>query len=289
VPQRFTSWGAIHRTLRAAFPDERYHQGWGLTGFDQADGDPVTVRFANGRAVAADLLVCADGWRSEARRRLLPEARPRYAGYVAWRGTLGEADAPADLAAFFADRFAFSEARSGGHALCYPIPGEGGSAEPGRRRLNWVWYVGVERTALDRLLTDRRGGRHEGSVPPGDVPLPLVKEVRLAAGRELHPRFAELIRATPEPFLQAVVDLAVPRMAFGRVCLVGDAAFVVRPHTAGATAKAAADAAALGAALAAGGDDPDAALGRWERERLAAGLQMVRYGVALGERFAAAR
>ena len=31
-------------------------------------------------------------------------------------------------------------------------------------------------------------------------------------------------------------------MAFGRTCLLGDAAFVVRPHTAGATAKAASDA-----------------------------------------------
>src|SRR5689334_2068051 len=31
APQRFTSWDAIFRTLRAAFPDERYHPGATLT------------------------------------------------------------------------------------------------------------------------------------------------------------------------------------------------------------------------------------------------------------------
>ena len=48
--------------------------------------------------------------------------------------------------------------------------------------------------------------------------------------------------ATPDPFVQTIVDVVVPRTVFGRVCLLGDAAFVVRPHTAGATAKAARDA-----------------------------------------------
>ena len=38
-------------------------------------------------------------------------------------------------------------------------------------------------------------------------------------------------------------------MAFGRVCLIGDAAFVARPHAAAGTAKAAADAWALAEAL----------------------------------------
>ena len=52
-------------------------------------------------------------------------------------------------------------------------------------------------------------------------------------------------------------------MAFGRACLLGDAAFVVRPHAAAGTAKAAADAWALAEALARDGDVP-AALARWE-------------------------
>ena len=60
-----------------------------LAGFAQADGR-VVARFAERGEVEADLLVCADGSRSEIRRRLLPEVEPAYAGYVAWRGTVEE-------------------------------------------------------------------------------------------------------------------------------------------------------------------------------------------------------
>jgi 2-polyprenyl-6-methoxyphenol hydroxylase-like FAD-dependent oxidoreductase len=49
--------------------------------------------------------------------------------------------------------------------------------------------------------------------------------------------------------LQAVFDIEVPRMAFGRVRLIGDAAFALRPHAAAGTAKAADDAWTLGQAV----------------------------------------
>ena len=52
-----------------------------------------------------------------------------------------------------------------------------------------------------------------------------------------------------EPFVQLIVDVAVPRMVFGRICLLGDAAFALRPHAAVGTAKAAEDAWQLARAL----------------------------------------
>ena len=48
------------------------------------------LRFADGSSAAYDLLVCADGISSHARAVLQPQARPAYAGYVAWRGTVDE-------------------------------------------------------------------------------------------------------------------------------------------------------------------------------------------------------
>ena len=66
-------------------------------------------------------------------------------------------------------------------------------------------------------------------------------------------------------------DIAVPRMAFGRACLIGDAAFAVRPHAAAGTAKAAADGWALATELASAGGDVPAALARWERKQVALG------------------
>ena len=284
IPQRPTSWYAIYRTLRAAFPDEHYHAGSTLTGFEAAPGR-VVARFAERGLVEADLLVCADGTYSETRRRLLPEVRPRYAGYIAWRGTVEEDRAPAVLVRFFDDAFTVCAARSGGHILCYFIPGAGAATEAGRRRLNWVWYVNVpEGPPLERLLTDRAGALRDASVPPGMVPAALTAELHAAAARELHPRFAELVQATAEPFIQVIRDVAVPRMVFGRACLLGDAAFVLRPHPAAATAKAAADATALTAALAAHPADADAALRAWEKRQLAHGQALLDHAAALGRR-----
>src|SRR5262249_20857553 len=142
LPQRFTSWQAIHRTLRSAFPAEHYHPGSTLTSFEQAESR-VVARFAERACAEADLLVCADGTYSETRRRLLPDVRPRYAGYVAWRGTVEEDCLPAGLVRFFDDSFTLCAARSGGHILAYFIPGAGAATDLGRRRLNWVWYVNV--------------------------------------------------------------------------------------------------------------------------------------------------
>ena len=121
-------------------------------------------------------------------------------------------------------------------------------------------------------------------MPAGMVPDELRAEVHASAARELHPRFVELVQGTPNPFIQTILDVAVPRMAFRRACLLGDAAFVVRPHTAAATAKAAADATALAAALVAEPGDPEAALQAWEARQLENGRGLVDRGIALGRR-----
>jgi 2,6-dihydroxypyridine 3-monooxygenase len=49
--------------------------------------------------------------------------------------------------------------------------------------------------------------------------------------------------------VQVVLDLDIPSMTSGRVCLLGDAAYLARPHAAAGTAKAADDAWALATAV----------------------------------------
>jgi 2-polyprenyl-6-methoxyphenol hydroxylase-like FAD-dependent oxidoreductase len=281
--QEFSSWSAIHRTLLDSFPAERYHAGSALTGFEQRDRR-IVADFAGHGQIDADLLICADGSRSASRRRLLPDIEQHYAGYIAWRGTIEEKDLPPSLTQIFDRSFTICEARSGGHILCYFIPGANAAIDPLHRRLNWVWYVDVPHGPdLERLLTDSDGELRQGSVPPGKVPREFAEELRETAARELHPRFAELVAATASPFIQMIVDVSVSRMAFGRACLVGDAAFVLRPHIAAATAKAAADAMSLSAALAAGSADPDAALRLWESRQLEHGKSLLERSAAVGK------
>jgi 2-polyprenyl-6-methoxyphenol hydroxylase-like FAD-dependent oxidoreductase len=286
APQDFTSWEAIYRTLAAAFPSDRYHRGATLTDFANGDG-VVRAHIDSHGAVEVDVLVAADGAQSPTRGRLLPDLSSTYAGYVAWRGTLDEADAPPDLVRFFDDAFTFSEARSAGHILAYFIPGDGADTTPGNRRLNWVWYVGVGEADLPRVLVDRDGRQHHASLPFGGTPDSAIRDLRDLAWREVHPMLAALVAATPQPFLQTIVDVVPTRTVFGRVCLLGDAAFVVRPHTAGATAKAARDATTLTRALKRAGRNVDAGLSGFEEMQIEFGRALVEYGVALGRRWAA--
>jgi 2-polyprenyl-6-methoxyphenol hydroxylase-like FAD-dependent oxidoreductase len=285
MPQEFTSWEAIYKSLRASFPDDRYHTGSQVT-LPILNGSRVATQLSTGETVESDLFVAADGSNSEVRQRLLPDIKPNYAGYVAWRGTLDEADASPLLKRFFDDTFTFSEARSGGHILVYFIPGAAADVRAGHRRLNWVWYVRCEEAELARLLVDKDGNSHRASLPPGLAPPDAVSGLRALARREVHPMLAELVAATPEPFVQTIVDVVVPKTLFGRILLTGDAAFVVRPHTAGATAKAAYDALVLGRNLGRARSNVDVGLEEVERLQLEYGGSLVQYGVELGDRWA---
>ena len=280
--QLMTSWGTLYRLLRGAFPEERYHRGTELVGFER-DGDGMIARFDGGSEEPCDLLVGADGTRSACRRLLLPGAIPEYAGYVAWRGLVGEGDLTPSLARMFSGKFTFFLGRNT-QILCYLIPGPSGELAEGQRLLNWVWYWNVpEGDALREVLTDRDGRTHDHSVPEGRARQDLVKRQKSIAEEVLPEAFAKLVAETAEPFVQVIHDLSVPRMAFGRVCLVGDAAFAPRPHTAASTAKAVTNATALAESLSRHGDDVEAALEAWELAQLRLGRRLEEHGRALGD------
>lgn len=283
MPQTQTSWNKLYSTLRDALPADTLHAGEKMVSFHESH-DKVEAVFASGRSEKGDLLVGADGAMSTVRSQLLPEAQPQYAGYVAWRGLVPEQLLGAHAARKLAGAFAFQQGRD--HLLLeYRVPGEGGAIDPGHRRWNWVWFRKVtEGPALGRLLTDRHGGAHKFSLPPGEVGEESIRELRTAAADLLAPSFSELVLATEEPFIQAIIDLTVPRMAFGRAVLTGDAAFVPRPHTAGGAAKAADDARKLAQALRGGGQGLSQRLAHWETGQLAAGDAMCAWGVSMGNR-----
>jgi 2-polyprenyl-6-methoxyphenol hydroxylase-like FAD-dependent oxidoreductase len=278
MPQRMTSWGLIYRALRSTFPSANYHQGVALDAFSQTV-DGVIAEFDGADEVNADLLIGADGSRSFVRQRLMPEVKARYAGYVAWRGVVSESSATTLLRKTFVDHFTFQQ-MDRSHILCYLIPGAEGENELGKRRINWVWYWNVPEADLPELMTGVDGRKRDFSVPAGQVRDEWLKKQGAIAENVFCPQFLGLWHATVTPFL----DLAVPRMVHGRALLLGDAAFIPRPHTGASTAKAGANALALGRALEEFPDDIDAALKRWEPDQLALGRELERSGKALGNR-----
>jgi len=55
----------------------------------------------------ADMVLAADGPSSTIRKLLLPQVERKYAGYVAWRGTVPENEASSLMEDTFTDQFTF--------------------------------------------------------------------------------------------------------------------------------------------------------------------------------------
>src|SRR5205085_2267552 len=166
--------------------------------------------------------------------------------------------------------------------LGYPVAGPDNDLRPGHRRYNFVWYrPASEERALPRLLTDDTGRTHTLSIPPPLIARDVIAAMRHDAERVLAPQFNAMVGLCAQPFLQPIYDLEVPQMAFGRVAILGDAAFVARPHVGAGVAKAAEDALALAEALEQH-TDTDIALKHYERARIPAGARIIARARHLG-------
>src|SRR5690242_2020383 len=286
-PQVLTAWERVYRLLRDAFPPEHYHRGRGFRAFTQ-DATKVTAHFSGGEKVEADLLVGADGIRSTVRQQCAPDVAPLYAGYSAWRALIAESAFPPDVHRDLFEFMTFSLPR-GEQFLGYPVAGPDNDLRPGHRRYNVVWYRPAdEATKLQWLLTDDHGVTHAISIPPPLIRQQVIAEMRADAERLVAPQFRQAVRLIEEPILQPIYDLESPRMAFGRVAILGDAAFVARPHVAAGVSKAADDAAALADALQKE-LDVETALKRFEAARLAQNHRIIKRARHLGAYLQASR
>lgn len=282
APQTQTSWSLIYLSMREHFEDKHYHQGKTLVDILQ-DEDSVTAVFDDGSEVSADVLIGADGGRSTVRKIVSPSSKVNYAGYVAWRGLIHEKDMPEAAKGLVGD-FGFAS-NTHSHILGYLVPGDDNSTERGNRYYNWVWYRAVDETnELPDLMTDKAGNKREYAMPPGMLTEKWVNKVYEDANQLLPPSFKAAVLATEEPFAQAIVDLTSEKMVHDRVLLLGDAAFVPRPHTAASTSKAAANALALGELFkdVETFEDMQRALRKWEAPQLKLGNYLYQQGSRTG-------
>lgn len=265
-PRMMTAWSRLYRPLKDMLPRELYHPAKSLVSVEQDDRS-VTAIFADGTRATGDLLVGADGSRSAVRTQLAPQARPEYAGYIAWRALWPEAEATQAQRELLYTRNAFC-IPDGELWVSYPVPARDGDITPGKRDYNIVWYRPADEATLADMNTDEQGVRHE-QIPPPLIRQDVIDAAKNAAREDIAPSLASIFGAA-RPSFQAIYDLAAPQLVFGRAVILGDAAFVARPHVGAGVTKAALDAACLADALR-DHDSIEAALAHYGATRKAAG------------------
>ena len=277
--QVLTSWSRLYAMLRSVFDASLYVQGAAVAHIRQS-ADGVTVQCEDGRLFDADLAVASDGIRSVVRTQFLPDVQPQYAGYIAWRGVCDESVLSQRTLASVFDTFGFG-LPPGEQLIGYPVAGAGNAVARGHRRYNFVWYRPAQSRVLESLMTDADGNYYPQGIAPNKVAWQHVAGARQAARELLAPQFAEILEKTSQPFLQPIYDCASPSMIFNRVALMGDAAFVARPHVGMGVTKAAEDAMALTDCIAAHGATPGA-LRAFEQSRLVPCAAVVQRARVLG-------
>ena len=282
MPQVLTSWSRLYQILRAALPADRYFQGVSVSRVEE-QGDSVQIfSTADGHETrwTADVVIASDGIRSNIRQQFFPEVQPQYAGYIAWRGVCDESLLSKLTQTTLFDYFGFCVPPDE-QIIGYPVAGSDNDTSRGHRAYNFVWYRPATGDELQAVLTDADGVHYPQGIPPNKVAWQQLAHVRAEARRLLAPQFAEILEKTPQPFLQPIFDLVSDTISVGRVALMGDAAFVARPHIGMGVAKASEDAVALADAIRVHGANAQA-LAVYAQSRLPAGRSAVQRARWLG-------
>jgi salicylate hydroxylase len=232
----------VHRAdlldvLAAAADGARITLGARATAVEVEDG-AIRVRFADGVACEADVLVGADGIHSAVRASLFGADAPRFTGKVCYRSVIPVAAVPGTP----------------------PDPDDA------------VWLgprgaVVVYRVRRDELINVVCHHDDEAYVHESWIEECEAAEV-LERYRGWHESLGRLFRGGERWYKWALYDRdPILRWSAGRATLLGDAAHPMLPYLGQGAGQTIEDGCVLAAALAACPEDPAAALARYERAR----------------------
>lgn len=217
------------------------HHGKVSAQFVDRDGMPV-------ENVEADILIGADGIHSAVRAHYYPdEGPPKWQGILMWRGvTVGKP--------FLGGNTMVQAGHHNQKFVCYPI--SRAHADRGEALINWICDLHMGDGALPSREDWNKPGRLEDFLP------------RFADWNFGWLDVPDVIRNAHTILEFPMVDRdPLPRWSHGRITLLGDAAHPMYPIGSNGASQAILDGEAITQELAVG-DDPEAALKRYEERRL---------------------
>jgi 2-polyprenyl-6-methoxyphenol hydroxylase-like FAD-dependent oxidoreductase len=197
---------------------------------------PACAVTSDSNAYAADLVIAADGARSETRACLAPRhPGARYAGVLLWRALVDEQALPKQVARPRSGEPS-REVYAGPYRLVtYLVPGADGQTAVGQRRLNLVWYD-PEQGDLLRGLGLLDGETVHASLGPEAVPGPVRERLAAFAAANWPSPWREALAvalAGGTVFGTPIVHYKPRQLVSGRAALAGDAAHAASPMIGG--------------------------------------------------------
>jgi salicylate hydroxylase len=219
-------------------------------------GDGAVLELEDGRRIAGDIVIGADGVHSRLRAHLFDAAKPQFTGLMAWRGIAAVERLPAELRRPVGTNWH----GPGGHVVTYPL-----------RRGTLLNFVGVvERDDWRSDSWFEQGTRDECSAD--------------FAG--WHPLVHGIVANLDAAYKWALIGRApMPAWSPGRVTLLGDACHPTLPFLAQGAIMAMEDGVVLARCLEAHPGDAARALQRYEALRIERTSRVVQGSAANTTRF----
>jgi salicylate hydroxylase len=226
----------LHAVLQQALPAECVRLNARCTGVTQTSGK-ATMHFSDGTTADADVVIGADGIRSEVRGSLFGPDAPRFTGHIVWRGLVPSSALPKGL--IEPDMTAWLGPK-GTMVHYYVRRGE---------LVNWIAHYETDwREESWSVESDWR------------------EAAEAFAG--WHPSLPELFSHTERCYKWALYDRdPLPRWTDGRITLLGDAAHPMLPYLAQGAAQSVEDGYVLADMLGQHRHDAPAALAAYEAAR----------------------
>lgn len=166
----------------------------------------------------------------------------KYAGYMAWRGTIPRNQLSALGKELYQPGVApiIANPDVKAYTMTYLIPADDGRFGLDETLVNFVWYdhCPANSPRYAKSMTDVDGQMHRWTLPPGKMD-PDAWEAQLDVARKtLPPPLDEMVQKISDcPFISVVSDFIAPECVFhdGHVVLLGESFCMARPHSGRAT------------------------------------------------------
>ncbi len=270
------NWATLYAQLTKRLMREQVHYNSQVTAISR-ENDAIKLTINNHETQAFDLVIFADGYDSIGHRWLFPDSKINFANYILWRG-LTPIEKITDPARFL-EIFTFSFYTRGVAAI-YPILGAPTLDNKDKLFINWAVY---EKSNQQHPLFPQPSDAHK-NIAPDKMPASYLNYFKEVLSKEFSPFIREVLAGTLPPFMQAIEDRDASAYYQDRVCLVGDAGILIRPHAGSGAVKGFQDAFELEKVLTSS-NNLETDLQQWSNARCQAATQLLNLSRSVGKFF----